>query len=94
MGSKDICSFSAGAYHADVSRAKEIVFRVEACAETGGYVARWDAPGAVGGITTQGDSFAELDAMVADAVTGYFGNEDRPARIRLHFVEDPIIAVA
>ena len=37
----------------------EITFRVEACAETGGFVARWDDP-AGGGITTQGDSLAEL----------------------------------
>ena len=32
------------------------------CPDTGGYVARWDDP-AGGGITTQGDSFAELDAV-------------------------------
>ena len=50
----------------------EIIFSIEPCRETGGYVARWDAPGG-GGITTQGDSFAELEAMVADAVDGYFG---------------------
>ncbi|MEN9574131.1 MAG: hypothetical protein RL514_1986 [Verrucomicrobiota bacterium] len=50
----------------------EITFSIEACRETGGCVARWDAPGG-GGITTQGDSFAELQAMVADAVAGYFG---------------------
>ena len=49
----------------------EITFSIEPCRETGGYVARWDAPGG-GGITTQGDSFAELEAMVADAVVGYF----------------------
>jgi predicted RNase H-like HicB family nuclease len=73
---------------------KEIIFQVEACPETGGYVACWDAPGAAGGITTQGDSFAELDAMVADAVNGYFGVDARPARVRLHFAEDPVIAVA
>jgi hypothetical protein len=65
-----------------VSGAKEILFRVETCPETGGYVARWDAPGATGGITTQGDSFAELDAMVADAVKGYFADNTRPTRIR------------
>lgn len=47
----------------------EIIFQVEPCSETRGYVARWDAPRG-GGITTQGDSFAELDAMIADAVGG------------------------
>jgi predicted RNase H-like HicB family nuclease len=56
-------------------------------------VARWDAPGG-GGITTQGDSFAELDTMIADAVGGYFEPEERPKRIRLHFSQDPILAVA
>ena len=50
----------------------EIIFSIEPCRETGGYVARWDAPDG-GGITTQGDSFADLEAMVADAVDGYFG---------------------
>ena len=46
----------------------EIIFQVEPCAETGGFVARWDAPRNRGGITTQGDSFAELDAMIESAV--------------------------
>jgi hypothetical protein len=46
-------------------------FSVTSCAETGGYVARWDDP-AGGGITTQGDTIAELEAMIRDAVIGYF----------------------
>jgi predicted RNase H-like HicB family nuclease len=72
----------------------EISFQVTSCAETGGYVARWDAPHDGGGITTQGDSFAELDAMLADAVGGYFEPKQRPKRTRLHFSQDPILAVA
>lgn len=72
---------------------KEIIFRVEPCPETGGFVARWDAPTG-GGITTQGDSFSELDAMITDAVDGYFESKDRPRRVRLHFVEDPVLAIA
>ena len=71
----------------------EITFQVEPCKETGGYVARWDAPQG-GGITTQGDSFAELDAMIGDAVGGCFEPKDRPKRVRLHFSQDPILAVA
>ncbi|MCX8091246.1 MAG: 2-oxoisovalerate dehydrogenase [Verrucomicrobiae bacterium] len=71
---------------------REIVFQVEPCLETGGYVARWDAPGG-GGITTQGDSFAELEAMIADAVRGYFAPEERPERVRLHFASDPVLAL-
>jgi predicted RNase H-like HicB family nuclease len=76
-----------------MSAVAEIIFQVTPCTETGGYVARWDAPSG-GGITTQGDSFAELDAMIADAVGGYFEPKQRPKRIRLHFSQDPILAVA
>jgi predicted RNase H-like HicB family nuclease len=49
----------------------EITFQVEPCPETGGYVARWGDPRG-GGITTQGDTLAELQSMVADAMGGYF----------------------
>jgi predicted RNase H-like HicB family nuclease len=70
----------------------EITFKIEPCANAGGYVARWDAPRG-GGITTQGDSFMELDAMIADAVQGYFETKDRPKHVRLHFSEDPILAI-
>jgi hypothetical protein len=75
-----------------VSKGAEIIFEVEPCASTGGYVARWDAPGG-GGITTQGDSFGELDVMIADAVSGYFEDGERPRSIRLHFAQDPVLMV-
>ena len=55
----------------------EITFRIDACDETGGFVARWDAPEG-GGITTQGDSIAELHAMIADAAKGYFDPGQQP----------------
>ena len=71
----------------------EITFSVEPCAETGGFVARWDDP-AGGGITTQGDTLAELQSMVSDAVEGYFDEGKAPVRVRLHFVHDPVFAVA
>ena len=45
----------------------EIIFQVEPCVETGGYVARWDAGAGAGGITTQGETLAELQGMIADA---------------------------
>jgi predicted RNase H-like HicB family nuclease len=61
----------------------EITFRVEPCRETGGFVARWDAPQG-GGITSQGESLIELHAMISDAVGGYFEPDDRPRFIRLH----------
>ena len=71
----------------------EITFRVEPCSETGGFVARWDDP-AGGGITTQGDTLDELQSMVADAVGGYFESGQVPTRFRLHFIHDPVFAVA
>ncbi len=73
---------------------REITFTIGPCSETGGFVARWDDLPGRGGITTQGDSFAELQSMVADAVNGYFDPADRPARVRMHFVEDPILSLS
>jgi predicted RNase H-like HicB family nuclease len=63
----------------------EICFDLTPCDETGGYVACWDDPDG-GGICTQGDSLAELDQMILDAVEGYFADRGKPDRIRLHSV--------
>lgn len=71
----------------------EICFSLTPCDETGGYAARWDDP-AGGGICRQGDNFADLEAMLLDAVEGYFTDHDKPDRIRLHFVRDPELAIA
>jgi predicted RNase H-like HicB family nuclease len=70
-----------------------IVFNVTSCPETGGYVARWDDKLGRGGITTQGETLSELEEMIADAVAGYFNSSDRPHKVKLHFVEDPILAL-
>jgi predicted RNase H-like HicB family nuclease len=70
----------------------ELVFAVTQEAD-GGYVARWDDPQG-GGITTQGENLADLQAMVTDAVGGYFEPGQTPATIRLHFTQDPVVAVA
>ena len=72
----------------------EITFKVEPCDETGGFVARWDDLPGRGGITTQGDTLAELHTMIADSVSGYFEPGERPNRVRLHFVEDPILSLS
>lgn len=72
----------------------EITFTVEACAETGGFVARWDDEPGRGGIMTQGDTLAELQTMIADAVSGYFEAHKRPNRVRLHFVDDPVLSLS
>ena len=71
----------------------QIRCNVSPCVETGGYVARWDDP-AGGGICTQGDSISELESMVTDAVAGYFSEKEKPQRIQLHFIEDPLLALA
>ena len=70
-----------------------LVFTITPCPETGGFVARWDDP-AGGGICTQGDTLAELQSMVTDAVRGYFEGGAMPSRVSLHFVQDPVLAVA
>ena len=49
---------------------EEITFTVATWPETGGFVARWDDPRG-GGITAQGDTLGELQAMITDAVSGY-----------------------
>lgn len=73
---------------------ESITFTVTRCAESGGYVARWDAPDNLGGIATQGDSLGELDDMVADAVRGWFADKESLPRVKLHFMEDPELAIA
>ena len=71
----------------------DIRFAVSSGDEAGGFVARWDDPNG-GGICTQGDSIADLEAMVRDAVEGYFADREKPRRIQLHFVEDPQLVMA
>lgn len=61
----------------------EIFFEVTEAPE-GGYDAR-----ALGhGIFTQGDDRNDLNAMLRDAVTCHFGEDDAPSVITLHFVRD------
>jgi predicted RNase H-like HicB family nuclease len=69
-------------YLFNVNNDAEIIFDVESCEATGGYVARWNEPDG-GGITTQGDSFGELDRMIADAIAGYFEPDQPPKNVRL-----------
>ncbi len=66
----------------------EIVFVAEEAPE-GGYTAR-----ALGySIFTEAESLDELHAAVRDAVHCHFDEGARPQLIRLHFVQDRLIAV-
>ena len=75
-------------------RANEITFEVERDEESGWFVARWDAPRGQGGITTQGKNLRELEKNVREAVSCHFEDGKLPGRIRLHFVNDPVLATA
>ncbi|MBI5683485.1 MAG: 2-oxoisovalerate dehydrogenase [Verrucomicrobia bacterium] len=66
----------------------EIIFEVRE-ADEGGYIAR-----ALGySIFTEAETLEELRAMVKDAVTCHFDENDpgRPSVIRLHFVRDEVL---
>ena len=66
----------------------ELIFLVEAAPE-GGYTAR--ALGA--SIFTEADTLDELGEQVRDAVRCHFDESDRPSVVRLHLVQDLVIAV-
>ena len=69
--------------------ASEIIFEVTEDETDGGYSAS-----ALGyGIHTQGEDWADLKAMVRDAVLCHFETHARPKVIRLHLVRDEAIAV-
>jgi predicted RNase H-like HicB family nuclease len=70
----------------------EIVFQVVED-EDGAYCASWDDPRG-GGISTQGSDLAELQSMVRDAVLCHFDDDEVPGRVRLHFAQDPALALA
>ena len=55
-------------------------------------IASWDEANGKGGITTQGQDLTELQEMVKDAVLCHFDEGALPKTIRLHFVNDPVVA--
>jgi hypothetical protein len=71
----------------------EITFSVERDPESGFFSASWDAPEG-GGISTQGHAFSDLDTNVKEAVRCHFDDAEMPRRIRLHFIQDPVLAPA
>jgi predicted RNase H-like HicB family nuclease len=76
------------------SKRTEITFEVEGDEQSGWLTASWDAPRGQGGITTQGKDLRELEANVREAVRCHFENGKLPRQIRLHFVNDPVLATA
>ena len=66
----------------------EIVFLVEPDAE-GGYTAR-----ALGySIFAEADTMEELRQAVQDATRCHFDEDERPAMVRLHMVQDEVVPV-
>jgi|HubBroStandDraft_1064217.scaffolds.fasta_scaffold682370_1 predicted RNase H-like HicB family nuclease len=59
--------------------------------EDAGFVAKWDAPMNMGGITTQADSLPELFKAITEAVQCHFDEEEMPKEAKLHFVNDPAL---
>ena len=67
-------------------RFMEIVFSITQ-EEDGGFVAECLSHD----IFTQGNNWDELRANVREAVTAYFFDGSKPARIRLHMVRDEVL---
>ena len=67
----------------------ELVFEVIQEAD-GGYCAECLTEN----IVTQGDTWDELRSNAIEAVSAYFFDAERPARIRLHLVRDEVLSVA
>lgn len=66
----------------------EVLFTVEQ-AEDGGWIAV-----AIGAsIVTEADTLDELRSNVREAVDVHFDEADRPKLIRLHIVQDEVLAV-
>ena len=74
------------------SKRAEITFEIERDEESGWLTASWDAPRGQGGITTQGKDLRELEQNVREAVRCHFENGKLPGQIRLHFLDDPVLA--
>jgi len=70
----------------NAKKPSEIIFLVEEAPE-GGFLAR-----AVGtDIFTEADDLQSLHAMVRDAVTAHFSEDERPSLIRLHHVKEEVL---
>lgn len=84
--------FDSGGIKLKKQSVNTITLIVERDEPSGWLVAVWDAPER-GGLTTQASDLTELQANVAEAVRCHFDEGKGPSRIRLHFVQDPEVAV-
>jgi HicA toxin of bacterial toxin-antitoxin, len=73
---------------------EEITLQVQHDEQSGRNVAWWDDPDGAGGITTQGQDLRDLQQQITEAVSVHFDEDDRPRRIRIHFVSDPILVLS
>jgi len=71
----------------------EITIQIERDDESGWLTASWDDP-AGGGLTTQGRDLEELQGNIREAVRCHFDDGQTPQRVRLHFIQDPELALA
>ncbi len=71
-----------------------ITVTISTCGETGTLVASWDDPRGFGGLTTQAEKLSELERNIREAIAVHFEPDDIPKQVRLHFVDDPVLAAA
>ena len=73
---------------------EEITINISTCEQTGVLVASWDDPDGSGGLTTQADRLSDLERNIREAVAVHFEPGEQPKHLRLHFVDDPVLAAA
>jgi predicted RNase H-like HicB family nuclease len=73
---------------------EEIVMTISRCDETGALVASWDDPRGFGGLTTQAEKLSDLENSIREAIAVHFEPGELPRQVRLHFVDDPVLAAA
>ncbi len=78
----------------DETAVEEIVVTISSCSDTGTLVAAWDDPRGFGGLTTQAQKLSDLETNIREAVAVHFDPGDLPKQVRLHFVDDPVLAAA
>jgi len=72
----------------------EITISIATCEDSGVLVASWDDPRGFGGITTQAERLGDLERNIREAVAVHFEPGELPRHLRLHFVDDPVLAAA